>query len=183
MLNKVKLVSIGQRNFLKRLNYAWIPSVFSKDNFVNSLETVNFGPNVKRVYFKNFTLKWTVLNSLAKLISPQPDWDNPFSNLSWNRPLHQSGWMTLKVPKSTLYKRYQTTATAPRSKLYQFYNHFQVASGQMTSLPGYFRSPEVTCRHFTSCDGLRLRATPCRKWNVPYTRLFGLLQPLPGDFW
>jgi len=40
-----------------------------------------------------------------------------------------------------------------------FYSHFQVTSGQMTSLPGHFRSPEVTRRHFLPCDCLLMRAT------------------------
>jgi len=40
-----------------------------------------------------------------------------------------------------------------------FYCHFQVTSGQITSLPGHFRSPEVTWRHFLSRDSLLLRAT------------------------
>jgi len=39
-----------------------------------------------------------------------------------------------------------------------FYSQFQVTSGQMTSLPGHFWSPEVTW-HFLSPDGLLLRAT------------------------
>jgi len=39
------------------------------------------------------------------------------------------------------------------------YSHFLVTSGQMMSLPGHFRSPEVTWRHFLSRDGLFLRAT------------------------
>jgi len=118
-----------------------------------------------------------------------------------------------------------------------FHSRLQATSGQMTSLPGHFRSPEVTWRHFLPRYCLLLRATalwevkctvyasfrpstaasrwlpvkwrhfrvtsgklrwrdviscqvtasscelqPCRKWNVPYTRVFGLLQPLPGDF-
>jgi len=40
-----------------------------------------------------------------------------------------------------------------------FYRHFQVTSGQMTSLPDHFRSPEVTWRHFLSRDCLLVRAT------------------------
>jgi len=40
-----------------------------------------------------------------------------------------------------------------------FYSHFQMTSGQMTSLPGHFCSPEVTRRHFLSHDCLLLRAT------------------------
>jgi len=39
-----------------------------------------------------------------------------------------------------------------------FYSHFQVTSGQITSLPGDFRSPEVTWRHFLPRDCLLLRA-------------------------
>jgi len=63
-----------------------------------------------------------------------------------------------------------------------FYSQFQVTSGQMTSLPGHFRSPEVTWRNFLSRDCLFLRDTACRKWNLQYTQVFGLLQPLSGDF-
>jgi len=63
-----------------------------------------------------------------------------------------------------------------------FHSHFQVTSCQMTSLSGHFRSPEVTWRlnycHVTASCKLQ----PCRKWNVQYTRVLGLLQPLPGDF-
>jgi len=40
-----------------------------------------------------------------------------------------------------------------------FYSHFQVTSGQMMSLPGHFRSFEVTSRHLLSPDCLLLRAT------------------------
>ena len=43
-------------------------------------------------------------------------------------------------------------------KLSAYYGNFQVTSGQMTSLPGHFRSPEVTERHFLSRKCL-LRAT------------------------
>jgi len=40
-----------------------------------------------------------------------------------------------------------------------FHNHFQVTFGQITSLPGHFRSPLFTWRHFLSRDCLLLRAT------------------------
>jgi len=40
-----------------------------------------------------------------------------------------------------------------------FYSHFQDTSGQMTSLSGQSRSPQVTWRHFLSRDCLLLRAT------------------------
>ena len=44
---------------------------------------------------------------------------------------------------------------------------------------GNLRSPDVDPRHVTasSCE-----LQPCRKWNVLYTRVFGFLQPLRGDF-
>jgi len=44
-------------------------------------------------------------------------------------------------------------------EFWAFYSHFLVTFGQMTSLQGHFRSPEVTWRHFLSCDCLLLRAT------------------------
>jgi len=52
----------------------------------------------------------------------------------------------------------------------------------MTSLPvtsGHLRSSDVISWHVTdsSCE-----LQHCRKWNVQYTRVFGLIQPLPGDF-
>jgi len=40
-----------------------------------------------------------------------------------------------------------------------FYSHFQVASGQMTSLLGHLRSPEDTWCHFLSRHGHHLRTT------------------------
>jgi len=40
-----------------------------------------------------------------------------------------------------------------------FYSHFLMTYGQMTSLLGHFRSPEVTWRHFLSCNYLFLRVT------------------------
>ena len=40
-----------------------------------------------------------------------------------------------------------------------FYNHFEGTSGEMPSLLGNFRSPEVMSRHFLSLDYLLLRAT------------------------
>jgi len=66
-------------------------------------------------------------------------------------------------------------------QLSTFYSHLQVTSGQMTSLPGHFRSPEVTWRHFLSCDGLLLRATAlwevkCRVKSRHYRVNFGHLR-------
>jgi len=61
------------------------------------------------------------------------------------------------------------------------YSHFQVTSGQKR----YFW---VTSRHLRSRDVISCYVTsfycelqPCRMCNVQYTRVFGLLQPLPGN--
>jgi len=62
------------------------------------------------------------------------------------------------------------------------YSHFQVTSGQMTSLPGHIWSPEITWRHFLSRHCILRELLPCRKWNVQYMPVFGPLQPLPGNF-
>jgi len=57
-----------------------------------------------------------------------------------------------------------------------FYSHFQVPSVQMTSLP-------VTWGQVTSFpDAFSCVLKPCRKWNVQFTQVFGLLQPLTIDF-
>jgi len=52
------------------------------------------------------------------------------------------------------------------------WRYFRVTSGQL-------RSHDVISCHATasSCE-----LQPCRKWNVQYTQVFCLLQPLPGDF-
>jgi len=67
-------------------------------------------------------------------------------------------------------------------QLSAFYSHFEVTSGQMTSLPvtsGQLRSRDVISCHMTasSCE-----QQPGRKSNAQYAPLFGLLQPLPGNF-
>jgi len=59
---------------------------------------------------------------------------------------------------------------------------FQVTSGQITSLSGHFRSPEVTWRHLLSLTASSCELQPCRKWNIQYTPVFVLPQPLPGHF-
>jgi len=57
-----------------------------------------------------------------------------------------------------------------------------VTSGLITSLPGHFRSPEITWRHFPSRDCLLRQATVLQDVKRTYTQVLGLLQPLPGDF-
>jgi len=63
-----------------------------------------------------------------------------------------------------------------------FYSLFQVTSGQMTSLSGHLRHLRsrnvISCHVATSSYELQ----GCRKWNIQYTPVFDLLQPLPGDF-
>ena len=60
-----------------------------------------------------------------------------------------------------------------------FYSQLWVTSGQMTSLPGHLRSRDVISCHVTASS---FQLQPCRKSNVQYTLVFGLLWPLPGDF-
>jgi len=52
------------------------------------------------------------------------------------------------------------------------FSHFQVSSGQMMSLPGQFRSSNVT--HVISCHvtATSCELQPCRKWNVQCTAKF-----------
>ena len=62
------------------------------------------------------------------------------------------------------------------------YSHFQVTSGQMTSLwltSGHLRSRYVISRHVTASS---CKLQPCKKLNLQYTPVFSLLQPLPGEF-
>jgi len=63
-----------------------------------------------------------------------------------------------------------------------FHSRFQVTSVEMTHFrvtSGLLLSRDIISCHGTasSCE-LQL----CRKWNVQITSVFGLLQPLPGDF-
>jgi len=62
------------------------------------------------------------------------------------------------------------------SKMYSMHkfsacSHFQVTSGQMTSLPGLFRL--LMSRDVISCyvTASYCELQPCRKWNVQYTRV------------
>jgi len=66
---------------------------------------------------------------------------------------------------------------------------YTVVFGVLQPLPSDFRSNDVTSGHLRSPDVIssHVTASPfdpqaCRKWNVQYTPLFDLLQPLPGDF-
>jgi len=63
-----------------------------------------------------------------------------------------------------------------------FYSHFQETSGQITSLPDHFRSPEVTWRHFLSRDFLLLRATGLLEVKCTVYASFRPSKQLPGDF-
>jgi len=71
----------------------------------------------------------------------------------------------------------------PKVELQAFYSHLQVNAGQMTSLPGHFRS--VKSRDIFSCHvtAASCELKLCKNYNVTKTRLIGLRQPLPGDFW
>jgi len=64
--------------------------------------------------------------------------------------------------------------TYPKLDLYTFYSHFQVTCGQMTSLPGHFRSREVTWRHFLSRDGHLLQVTALNELKLTQNSTYSL---------
>jgi len=109
-------------------------------------------------------------------------WSNNVT--SWSLPVtwgHVTSFPVMSLPPPASY-------SLVGSKMYriqdflELYLHFQVTSGQMTSLPGHFRSPEV--RDFISCHvtASSCELQPYRKWNVQYKQVFGLLEALPGNF-
>jgi len=70
--------------------------------------------------------------------------------------------------------------TYRKSQFSAFYR-YQVISGKMTSLPGHFRSSDVTWRNFLSQDCPSCELQPCRT-KLHKTPVFNLLLPLLGDF-
>ena len=64
----------------------------------------------------------------------------------------------------------------PKSEFSASYSHFWVTSGEITSLPGNFRSCDIISGHVTTTSCM---LQPCGSIK---TRVFRLLQPLPGDF-
>jgi len=94
---------------------------------------------------------------------------------------HVTSFAVTWLPSPASYNPVESQTRGIR-EFWAFNSHFQLTSGQMTSLLGHFRSPEVTWRHFLLRDCLLLRAAPCRKSNAQYTRVLSLLQPLPGTF-
>jgi len=69
------------------------------------------------------------------------------------------------------------------------YARFRPSTATSRWLPVKWRHFRVTSNHLSSCDVIFCQVTayscelqPCRKWNVQYSPVFGLLQPLPGDF-
>jgi len=87
-----------------------------------------------------------------------------------------------------MWRRPRVSCSPVRSQTYSkldwqaFYSHFQVTSGQMTSLLGYLRSRDV--RDVISCQvtASSCELQPCMSSNVPKTQLSGLLQSLQGAF-
>ena len=57
----------------------------------------------------------------------------------------------------------------PKLDLYAFYSHFQVTSGQMTSVLGHFQSREVTDVIPCHVTATSCKLQPCRSSNVPKT--------------
>jgi len=72
--------------------------------------------------------------------------------------------------KCTVYESFWPS-TATSRRLPCKWRHFRVISGHV-------RSRDIFCRVTASSCELQLY----RKWHVRYTWVFGLLQPLPGDF-
>jgi len=69
------------------------------------------------------------------------------------------------------------------------YTTFRPSAATSRWLPAKWRHFWVTSGHLRSRDVISCYVTaspcelqPCRKWNSQYTRVFCLLQPLPGDF-
>jgi len=77
----------------------------------------------------------------------------------------------LKEVKSTVFASFGPSTAAFRW-LPVKWHYFWVTSGHL-------RSRDVISCHVTASSG---ELQPCRKWNVQYTWVFGLLQQLPGDF-
>ena len=73
--------------------------------------------------------------------------------------------------ESTVYSSFQPT-TATSRWLPVKWRYLRVTSGDIRS------------RHVISCQvtASYRELQPCKKWTVQYTRVFGLLQPLPGYF-
>jgi len=70
------------------------------------------------------------------------------------------------------------------------YTSFQPSTAYSRWLPVKWRHFWFTFGHLRSCDIISSHVTssccelqPCRKWNVQYTWVFCLLQPLPDGFW
>jgi len=75
----------------------------------------------------------------------------------------------LQEVKYTVYASFRPSTVTSRWLLVKW-PHFRVTSH-------YQRSPDViSCHVIDSCE-----LQPSRKWNVQYTQVFGLLQPLPDD--
>jgi len=94
---------------------------------------------------------------------------------------HVTSFTVTWLPPSVSYSLVGAEAH-PKREFSAFYSHFQVTFGQMTSLPvtsGHVRSRDVICCHLnaTSCKLLL-----CSSWNLHKMQVFGLLEPLPGDF-
>jgi len=73
--------------------------------------------------------------------------------------------------KYTVYASFPSS-TATSRRLPIKWRHFRVSSGHL-------RSRDVISGNVNASQ---CELQPCRKWNVQYTPVFGLLQPLPGDF-
>jgi len=79
--------------------------------------------------------------------------------------------IALQEVKCTVYASFRLSTDTSGWLMVQW-RYFQVTSGHL-------RSRDVISGKVTASN---CELQPCRKWNVQYTRVFSLLQPVPGDF-
>jgi len=115
----------------------------------------------------------------------------PSTATSWWLPVK---WRPLRVTSGHLRSRdviycHVTASSCELQPCRKWNVQYTPVLGLLQPLPGYFRSNDVTSGHLRSRNVISCHVTasscelqPCRKWNVRYTPVFGLLQPLPGEF-
>jgi len=95
-------------------------------------------------------------------------------------PGHVTSFPVTWLPPSASYSLVRSQTHIIR-QFSAFYSHFQVTSGQMSLsvTSGQLSSRDIISCHVTASS---CQLQPCMKSNAQCTPVFGLLQPLPGDF-
>jgi len=101
--------------------------------------------------------KWNVHNMCFGFLQPLPSdfRSNHVTPVTWG---HVTSFPAMWLPSPASYSLVGSEMYSIQEFL-AFYSHFQVTSGQTTSLQGHFRLPEISWCHFLSCDCLLLWAT------------------------